>query len=174
MVFNYCQESLQVQSSESTTRRVTPIKNLQSFFNKNIVTPFISLLPDRYSLVERIDSDARLENELWPGYNASAATFDRTFLIMLVISERCKAGVVLAPFDALTKESTTDDQLSAESKCEIFFQNVATMALDDSLTQKPYLLEPYAHFLICAFRNLEDIVVKKTMLRYLSLPIWVT
>ena len=121
-----------------------------------------------------MDTEARLETELWPGYNASSATFERTFAIMLIISERCKAGAILAPFDAITKDPKNDDELSAESKCEIFFQKVATMALDDSLTQKPHLLEPYAHFLISAFRNLEDIVVKKTMLRYLSLPIWVT
>ena len=123
--------------------------------------------------MEHINSEGRLENELWPGYDASSATFERTFTIMLIVSERCKAGVILAPFDALTKDSSKDEQLSAEAKCEIFFEKVANMILDDSLHKKPQLLEPYAHFLTCAFRNLEDVVVKKNMLRYLSLPIWV-
>jgi hypothetical protein len=150
-----------------------PMKNIQKFFNNNILNPLTSLLPDRFSAVEHINSEGRLENELWPGYDASSATFERTFTIMLIVSERCKAGVILAPFDALTKDSSKDEQLSAEAKCEIFFEKVANMILDDSLHQKPQLLEPYAHFLTCAFRNLEDVVVKKNMLRYLSLPIWV-
>jgi len=93
---------------------------------------------------------------------------------MLIVNERCKAAVINSPFDSLTKSRSHDkiDPAAVELKCSAFFQNVVSMSLLGDLHSRPFLLEPYVYFLICAFRNLEDVLVKKMMLRYLSLPIW--
>ena len=137
---------------------------------KEIAPLFISLSAERYTIAQKIDNDGLLEKQLWPFYDNSSS-FEFTFTIILIISDRCKTGVVISPFDALTK-AFLQDQTSSESRCEAFFRNVANIALDDSLKLHPYLLDAYIYFLICCFRNLEDAIVKKNMLRYLSLPIW--
>jgi intron-binding protein aquarius len=100
-----------------------------------------------------------LENYLWFFYSSNVCT-EHVMSIILMINEKYKNG--LSALDELSKD---------ENKCTLFYNAVVELYLQKQI-KDDLLLEQYMLFLINSFRSMENLVLRKCALRYLSLPIW--
>ncbi len=105
-----------------------------------------------------LDFSGYLENYLWSYYSKDVC-IEHTLSIILMVNEKCKAGVLA--FESLTKDG---------DRFTLLFQRIVDLLLNDELSLD--FREPYMLFLVNTFRNVEDPVTRRSALRYLSLPIW--
>lgn len=112
-------------------------------------------IPAKFQLLE---FRGYLENYLWAYYSPDAC-LEHTLSILLVVNEKCKAGVPV--FDILVENAET---------FKSFSKNVIDLSANNLLEE--FFQEPYILFLINLFRSLDHAVVRQSALRYLSLPMW--
>eukprot|EP01038_Epipyxis_sp_PR26KG_P005853 gene5853-8076_t len=110
------------------------------------------------SAIKILEISGYLENYLWHFFSPESS-FEHVFSIIIMVNEKCKAGLV--GFDILMEDT---------SKCTTFYESIADILL---LRDVPsILLEPYTFFITNSYRSLENPVMRVATLKYLSLPIW--
>lgn len=110
--------------------------------------------------VQLLEFSCYLENYIWPHFS-SEASFEHVLSIALMVNEKCREGV------------TAFQQLTAEpEKFESFFKAMVSLWMESSGKLKPQQKSSYIQFLINIYLSLENAVIRRCALSYLSLPMW--
>lgn len=112
--------------------------------------------PARFQL---LDVSGYLEGYLWPHFGASVAV-DHVFSIILIVNEKYKNG--LSALDELSKD---------ETRFKALFESIVDLVLNATPLSDAQR-EQYYQFLINCFRGIENVAMRQSALRYLSLPMW--
>jgi intron-binding protein aquarius len=110
--------------------------------------------------VQLLELSCYLEHYLWPHLGA-APSMEHTLSILLLLNEKCREGV--AAFDALTADA---------DKFELFFKAVVSLWMESSHSLSGVQKANYIQFLVHVYLSLENAVIRRCCLQYLSLPLW--
>jgi intron-binding protein aquarius len=134
---------------------------VQGSYHPQMVTDLYQseMLSGNSSRFQLLDVSGYLESYLWLFFDRNVGT-DHIFSIILMVNEKYKNGV-----NALDELSMSEDKFKALFEC------IVDLYLDGT-SLSDFQREQYYQFLINSYRGIENVAMRQSALRYLSLPIW--
>jgi len=117
-------------------------------------------LKDNKNISKILDFSFYLEQFLWHHFKSSAS-LEHLLSITIMINEKCKES-----------SSIINDLAKDEPKFISFFESLVNLILEKKLHGDYSAKVSYTLLLVNIFRSLENAVIRKAALKYLSLPIW--
>lgn len=123
------------------------------------------ILPGDYTRLQLLEFSGYLDHFLWPHYNPTKCCEEHTLSIIFLLNQKFREGIMV--FTNLT--ATPQDA----EKFEGFFNNIIQLSSSSQFFSNSHSLRlHYISLFINIFRSLENPVVKKCALKFVSLAIW--